>query len=160
MSEPLGPSDEPGDTRSRLLEHYRATRAALLAAIDGLTVAQLAEPSLDGWSVSDHLAHIAFWDELRTGEVERISAGYAPAWRLDDANDIALNAVAHHARRGLSPRQALWEVETSRARLLDAIARATQPGLDASRYGEAGLWSTHEEQHAGWIRRWRARHGI
>jgi hypothetical protein len=32
--------------------------------------------------------------------------------------------------------------------------------LDGSRYGEAGLRSTHEAQHAGWIKRWRGEKGL
>ena len=38
---------------------------------------------------------------------------------------------------------------------LEAIGAATERGLDPSLYGEAGLRSGHEAQHAGWIRRWR-----
>jgi hypothetical protein len=44
-------------------------------------------------------------------------------------------------------------------RLLAAIETATHRGLDASLYGEVALLSRHEEQHAGWIRRWRAERG-
>ena len=45
------------EDREALLAHYRRMRADLLAAIDGLTEAQMTEQSLDGWSVKDHLAH-------------------------------------------------------------------------------------------------------
>jgi hypothetical protein len=31
----------------------------LLAAITGLSGEEMTEPSLDGWSVKDHLAHLA-----------------------------------------------------------------------------------------------------
>jgi hypothetical protein len=41
-------------------------RDALLAAIHGLSDAQMTEPSLDGWSVKDHLAHLALWDDVTT----------------------------------------------------------------------------------------------
>lgn len=37
--------------------------------------------------------------------------------------------------------------------LNDAIAAATPRGLDGSLYGEAGLRSTHEAAHTGWIKR-------
>jgi hypothetical protein len=30
------------------------------------------EPTIDGWSVKDHLAHMAFWDDLRAADIERI----------------------------------------------------------------------------------------
>lgn len=53
------------EDRESLLQHYRDSRKALLAAIEGLDTAALSEPSLDGWSVKDHLFHIALWDEMR-----------------------------------------------------------------------------------------------
>lgn len=143
------------EDRDELLTHFKRTREELLAAIDGLTDVQMAERSLDGWSVADHLLHIATWDEIRASEVERISAGYESAWRLSEEQDEAYNALVYPARQGLSVAQAKWELETTRARLLAAIAGATERGLDGSLYGEAALRSTHEVEHAGWIRRWR-----
>ena len=144
------------EDRAALLGHYRKTRAELLAAIDGLNDELMSEPSLDGWSVKDHRLHLAAWDDLRAGEVARISAGHASAWRMAGEQEDAFNAVTYALRRGLSPHQALWELESSRQRLLDTIASATPRGLDASLYGEAALRSTHEAQHATWIKRWRA----
>ncbi len=145
--------------RDALLQHYRQTRAELLAAIDGLSDELLTEPSLDGWSVKDHLTHLAFWDDIRASEVERISAGHDSAWRTGE-QDEAANAVAYDLRRGLSLDQARWELATSRQRLLDAIASATERGLDASLYGDAGLHSGHEAQHTEWIARWRRERGV
>lgn len=148
------------EDRETLLAHYRRTREDLLAALEGLTDEQLSERSLDGWSVKDHLAHIAFWDEIRASEVLRISAGHESAWRMTDAQDELLNQLATELRLGWSPAQARWELAASRQRLLDAIAAATTRGLDALLYGEAALVSTHEVQHGGWIRRWRTERGI
>jgi hypothetical protein len=39
---------------------------------------------------------------------------------------------------------------------VDAIAGATPRGLDASLYGSSGLVSGHDQEHTGWIKRWRA----
>ena len=77
------------ENREGLLAHYRAMRAALLAAIDGLGDATLTEPSLDGWSVKNHLLHLAAWDEIRASEVERISAGFESAWRMTPEQEPA-----------------------------------------------------------------------
>lgn len=148
------------EDRQTLLEHYQRTREETLAALDGLTDEQLSERSLDGWSVKDHLAHIALWDEIRASEVLRISAGHESAWRMTDAQDLVLNDLATELRLGWSPTQAKWELAASRQRLLEAIAGASTRGLDATLYGEAALVSTHEVQHAGWIRRWRTERGI
>ena len=70
------------EDRDALLAHFHQMRAALLAAIEGLNDAQMVEPSLDGWSVKDHLAHLALWDDLRASEVERISAGHQTSWHM------------------------------------------------------------------------------
>ncbi|MFN8508885.1 MAG: DinB family protein [Dehalococcoidia bacterium] len=128
-------------------------RAALLAAIDGLTAEEMTAPVIDGWSVVDHLAHLAYWDELRASDVERISAGFKSAWRMEPGRDDALSAIVHASRHGMSPEQARWEIERTRARLIEALTLANDRALDPSHYGEAALHSQHEAQHAGWIRR-------
>ena len=92
-------------------------------------------------------------------EVARISAGHESAWRLTPEQEDGYNATGYELRRGLSLAQARWEIESSRERLLDAIA-ATTRGLDGALYGEAALRSTHEAQHTAWIRRWRSEKGI
>ena len=132
----------------------------MLATIDDLSDELMIEPSLDGWSVKDHLAHLALWDEVRAGEVARISAGHDSAWRTSGDQDDAYNALGYDMRRALSLGQIRWELETSRQRLLDAISSATARGLDGSLYGEAGLRSGHEAEHTGWIKRWRGERGV
>jgi hypothetical protein len=148
------------EDRDALLRHYRETREGLLAAIHGLTDAQMTDPSIDGWSVKDHLAHLALWDDVRASEVTRISTGHDSAWRITDEQAEAYNAIAYAARRDLPLAQVRWELATSRARLVDAIAAATPRGLDSSLYSETGLRSTHEAEHAGWIKRWRGERGL
>ncbi|MHB8577716.1 MAG: DinB family protein [Dehalococcoidia bacterium] len=147
------------EDREALLQHYRQMRADLLAAIDGLSDALLTERSLDGWSVKDHLAHIALWDELRASEVVRISAGHDSVWRMTGDQDAAYNGLAYDLRRALSLDQVRWELLTTAQRLLDAISSAGARGMDTSLYGEAGLVSRHEAAHTGWIKRWRGEKG-
>ena len=146
------------EDRDDLLRRYRESRARLLKAVDGLTDEQMSEPSLDGWAVKDHLAHLALWDDTRADEVARISAGHESAWKMTEAQDDEYNATGYELRRGMSAAQARWEFETSRQKLLDAIAAATPRGLEAARYGSAGLISGHADQHAEWIQRWRDEH--
>src|SRR5438309_10391498 len=116
------------EDRGTLLQHYREMRAELLAAIDGLSDELMTEPSLDGWSVKDHLAHLALWDDIRAGEVARISAGHDSAWRLSGEQDAAYNELGHVLRRALSLDQVRWELATSRQRLVDAISSANPRG--------------------------------
>ena len=132
----------------------------MAAAIGGLTDDQLSVPSLDGWPAKDHLQHLALWDEARVGEVARISAGHDSAFAMSEEQDLVYNDLGYELRRELSAAQARWEWAESLRRLLDAIAAATERGLDESLYGEAGLLSVHQSEHAGWIRAWREREGI
>lgn len=148
------------EDREELLQHYRQMREGLLSAIEGLSDELMTESSLDGWSVKDHLAHIALWDDVRASEVARISAGHDSAWRMTGEQDEAYGALGHDLRIALSLDQVRWELSTSRQRLLDAISLATERGLDGSLYGEAGLRSLHEAEHAGWIKRWRGEKGV
>ncbi len=148
------------EDRDALLRHYREMREDLLSAIEGLSDELMTERSLDGWSVKDHLAHLALWDDVRASEVVRISAGHESAWRMNGEQDAAHSTLGHDLRLNLSLDQVRWELAISRQRLLDAIASATPRGLDGSLYGEAGLHSTHEAQHTGWITRWRGERGV
>lgn len=148
------------ENKEALLEHYRRTRAELAAVIEGIPDDLMVERSLTGWSVQDHLAHLALWDDMRASEVTRISAGFESAWRMSGEQDEAYNAMSHDLRQDLSLAQVRWEFASSRQRLLDAIAAASPRGLDASLYGEAGLVSGHEEEHTGWVKRWRGEKGI
>ena len=147
------------ETREEAIERFRKMRAQLTASIDGLSDEQLTEPTVDGWSVKDSLAHIAFWDDLRADEVVRISAGHATALRMSGEQDAAANALAYDLRRGLSLEQVRWELQHSRQRLEDALAAASPRALDPSHYGEAGLLSTHDAIHAEFITNWRKRMG-
>ena len=148
------------EDREALLQYYRETRQDLLDAIDGLSDERMTEPSLDGWSVKDHLAHLALWDDVRASEIVRISAGHASAWRMTDDQDEAYDALGHDLRLPLSVDQVKWELATSRQRLLDAVSLATPRGLDTSLYGAAPLRNQHEAEHTGWIKRWRGERGF
>ena len=148
------------EDRQALPDHYRRMRQELLGAIDGLGNELMCERSLDGWSVKDHLAHLTLWDEIRVAEVLRISAGYESAWRMNGEQDATYSALGHALRSELSVEQVMWELENTRQRLLEAIASASERGLDGSLYGEAGLKSGHEAQHTEWIKRWRRERGV
>jgi hypothetical protein len=148
-------SSTPPLDKDALLAHFQASRESLLGAIGGLTESEMVARSLDGWSVKDHLAHIALWDDVRASEVLRVSAGFESAWKMTAGEDEAFNAIGYQLRQDLSLRQVLWELETSRQRLLAAIRAAAPRAFDQSLYGESPIYSTHENQHAGWIRAWR-----
>jgi hypothetical protein len=147
------------EDRADLLRHYGNKRAELLAVIDGLDDAALMERTIDGWSVKDHLLHIAYWDGLRAEDMRRISAGHETAWKLEGRDD-EVNAVVYDMRRDLSLEQARWEVAVTHEAVLSAIREMSERGLDGSLYGEMGLRGGHEAAHTAWIARWREGRGV
>ena len=141
-----------------LRAHYERVRAELLAAIDGLDDDALTEPTIDGWSVKDHMAHLSIWDEIRHAEIQRISEGGVSMWPMMTEEQVeTFNTLVTDLRRARSLADVEAEFHASRRRVLDAISAATDAGLEDSCYGEAGLRSTHDLAHADMIRRWRAR---
>lgn len=146
-------------TREEMIEHLLKVRAQFLSAIEGLSEEQMTEPSIDGWSVKDHIMHLAFWHELRASEVARISAGYAHAWPLTVDSQV-LNDIVQPARGGLSLEQALWEYHFALHRVIGLISTSSPSGLKAESYGEVGLRTTHDLAHADYIRTWRQTRGI
>lgn len=144
--------------REELTNAFRKSRAELETALEGLTEEEMLEPSIDGWSVKDHLAHISQWDEMRSVEISRISAGYPAAVPpMDDEQVDEFNNLHARLRRGWSLERVRGELEFTRSRVLEAIARSTEAGLDQSRYQEVGLegGAGHESEHAAVIRRWK-----
>lgn len=148
------------EDKDQLLQRYQDARRQLLAVLEGLNDEQLTERSLDGWSVKDHLAHLALWDDVRAGEVARISAGHTSAWRTTEEQDLAFNELSYALRADLPIDQVRWEFATSRQRLLDAIAAATPRAMDNSLYGTSSIVSSHEQEHTEWIKRWRTEKGF
>ena len=146
-------------TPHELRTQFQIARADLLAAIEGLTPAQLCEESLDGWSVKDHLMHLAAWDRVRAEEIERISAGFDSAWALTDPQEHDYNETMYAKHKNLSAEQALWELAESRKRLTAALESITERGLDSTHYRASGPAPRHEAEHTGWIRNWRQEKG-
>ena len=147
------------ENREALLDHYLHMRGEMLASIAELSDDMMIDPSIDGWSVKDHLAHLAIWDDIRASEIVRISAGQESAWRMTPDEDSIFNALFHTVRLKLSLQQVLWEYESSLQRVVSALQAASSRGLDESLYGESPPRTGHDAQHAGWILRWRSERG-
>jgi hypothetical protein len=143
-------------TQEEIIQHLRDIRVQFLNALEGLSEDQMIEPSIDGWSVKDHLSHLAFWHELRASEILRVTAGYDHAWPLS-LDSQAVNDIVQSARSHLSLAQALWEYDSAVQKAIDAVANADERGLTQANYGEVGLRPTHDLGHADFIRNWRKR---
>lgn len=143
-------------TRREILEWYAASRAGFMEAIAGLSDAEMTVREIDGWSVKDHVVHVAQWDEMRLFDMARINAGHVTGYSELHREEVRThNDLIWELRRDWSLEQALWELASTRERLLQQIAQLNSIGLDESRYGELALRTQHESEHAEVIRRWR-----
>ncbi len=72
MTDANVPQVEAADPKSKadLLARMHSARAALETVLAGLDEAALAAPGPEGWSVKDHLAHLAAWERKVLANLE------------------------------------------------------------------------------------------
>jgi hypothetical protein len=95
------------EERDALRPHYRQLGEDLLSAIRGLSDESMIDPSLAGWSVKDHLAHLALWDgsAARSSSVWADPAVQVLAGRVEAASCVRSGCHGARAcpRAGLAP---------------------------------------------------------
>jgi Mycothiol maleylpyruvate isomerase N-terminal domain len=89
--------------RAALLPRIQQERAALEETISQLTAAEMTKPGPNGgWSVKDHLAHLAIWEKgvaaLLEGRPRYAAMGFEEATYLHTDLD-GLNAIIHEHYR-------------------------------------------------------------
>ena len=153
--------------RVELLSRVEAARGELMTAIQGLTDEQMTTPALDGWSVKDHLAHIAAWDELRYYEVMRVVRGQPTIYHdmrdmRDDYEVQDINRAATYFRRNLAPDEVLQEMDFTRARILELLETVPEEKLSQAADGRVRIRraADHDLDHAAQIRAWPETEGI
>ena len=157
--------------RAELLERIQRTRAALERTIGQLSETQLAAPgAASGWSVKDHLAHLAVWEVSLTALLQR-RPRYA-AMEVDEATYLrgadAINEVVYQRNKDRSLAEVLAAFRQAHDQLLDALGGLTdadllktyshyqpdEPGEDS---GEpilkwvAGNTYEHYAEHHAWL---------
>ncbi len=157
-------------SKRELLEEVRASRAELLAALEGLSDDVLMRPGVEGiWSIKDILAHLVAWEaELVTALSRRLSPRYKDAPEILNIEDIdEWNAEQYHlnARKPVSiimadfhgvHKHLLGAIEKLDEKLLDDPLRFEWMEGEPLAYLvlESAVW--HEREHAQTIREWRA----
>lgn len=154
----------PPADMGELLQWIEREWVTLREKVLALPPERLTAPGNGGWSVLDHLIHLAFWEQLVVrsylgDEPEHAVLGVSEQeyQRLDEDGQ---NDVVYRRNRGRRPAEVLPEVWASHANTVDAIAafpfkRLSQP----RRPGEAHplsahvAWNTyiHYLEHADWL---------
>jgi uncharacterized protein (TIGR03083 family) len=160
--------DNESISQAELLERVEVGWAALQAFIARLSPDQLTQPTdAAGWTVKDHLMHLALWEESTLILVSKESrqAHFAVDDAVWNAGFDAINAALQQRYRDLPLDEVLAALESVHQRTLTKLAslsdddlsrpyRAYQPG---SEWDEpvidwiVGNTYEHYEEHLPWM---------
>ncbi len=159
------------NTKAEIVVRMEAARRALLATLGAQELAALVAPGPDGgWSVKDHIAHIAAWERylaaMLTGDDRWTEMGLTGAPTQVEEWQINKAIYEHNVDLSLAQVYARWDA--AHRTVLDALAGLTDADLllpfahyvpDATGDGatdpiygwiNGNTWG-HYEEHAGWI---------
>jgi uncharacterized protein (TIGR03083 family) len=130
----MGPDETQPQTTEKLLARIADGWAALNQRIAPLGSAQLTAPGPDGgWSVKDHLAHLATWEGMLVALLEGkpIHTAFGVSRAEYDALDStdALNAVIAGRNSGKSLDEVLRQREETHAQLVALIGALPDENL-------------------------------
>ena len=158
--------------KAELMERIHRTRSELEAAIDGASEARLTTPGgADGWSIKDHLAHVATWEKsllaLLEGRSRPAAVGVDAATYAATDTD-GLNAIIHERNKDRPLPDVLDDFRHTHERLLAVLAPLTDDDLhkpyshyqpndpphnpDPVVYWIAGNTYGHYEEHVAAVR--------
>lgn len=153
-------------TQAELLKAFKEARAAMEAALAGLSDEQLTQPGLEGeWAVQDVLSHLTAWEaELVTG-LAKVKSGQKPGktqWTMAEINAQNAKWYAENKDRPLERvradfhgvrKQTLRQIEA----LTDADVAQPRAFLDQGTIADWALtWVIeHETEHARHITEWK-----
>ncbi|MGE0540011.1 MAG: ClbS/DfsB family four-helix bundle protein [Dehalococcoidia bacterium] len=119
-------------SKSELLERIPPARQVLESLIDGLSEAQMVRTDGSGWSIKDHLAHLATWERmivahLRAGNDHEVVG-------LDDVSYAAagldeLNAMIEEQHKDQPLAEVLDDFHRSHAAIVAEISRLSDDDL-------------------------------
>ncbi|MDQ3657304.1 MAG: DinB family protein [Chloroflexota bacterium] len=124
-------ADDRPRTVEQLLDLITRERGALEQAVAGMGDDALVATS-GGWSVKDHLAHVAAWERRLVGEVQ--GDHHAARFGLDEAtfsatNTDSFNALLHARHRDDPPATVRTEFRASGEALRAAFAELSDADL-------------------------------
>jgi hypothetical protein len=158
-------------TRSnRELDRIDGSWTQLMALVEDLGPGGLAMAAADGWTVQDHLVHIAAWERSLLALLE--GRDRLAAMGIDEPADRDTDEINHAVRalhRGESTAASLAYVNQAHAQLMEALGRRNDADLQLGYIhyqpeaaGDpddgrpvigwvAGNTYEHYDEHSGWI---------
>jgi len=126
MDAPLDDYSRPPKDKGELLERIRREWNALDRATAGLSEERMSVPDEGGWSIKDHLAHLAAWERLmRLQYLQHVPAHEALG--VDEAsyrtlNENGINAILQKRNQDRPLEEVLTEHRRSHAEVLADLA--------------------------------------
>ncbi len=153
--------------KAELLRRIRVSRAALEKTLSNLNDAQMTTQGPRGaWSVKDHLAHLAIWEQMLI-EVIQARSGNAVV-QMDEQEFLAknldeLNAIIYRRNKDHSLEGVRRAFKESHQRILAALDELSDADLARPAFADdptarplldkiIGDTYAHYEEHRGWIR--------
>ena len=152
---------------AELIDRVQIEWAALEFVVAGLSLEQLVTPGPQGWSVKDHLVHIAEWEAATGAVLARRPQHEGFSLPADLPTDIdALNDVLYQRSRDVpidevqaKGRRVHAEIIAALGRLTDADMRLTVAEYGANPTDDRPLGRKiandtyfHYAEHVGWIK--------
>jgi carboxymethylenebutenolidase len=167
LAEQLGEKDEPlPRSTAELMARVEQGWSEIQQAVAGRRPEELERPGPDGWSVREHLAHVAFWERLMLlsyigGKPSTEVAGMDEA-TLESVDGV--NAIVAGRSRSRSLEEVLSESEQVHAAVVAELAGRPFETWMRPRFPDdpderplllwvAGNTYGHYGEHAGYIRR-------
>jgi uncharacterized damage-inducible protein DinB len=152
-------TDEPRDVTT-LVARIQDAYGTVERAAGGLSDEQLTAPGPDGgWSIKDHLAHLAAWRHSLIALLEGSDRGAAigldqqsagESINTDDVDDV--NAFLHRRNHDRTPEEVQADFRQAQERVLAILGRMTDADLEKpySHY-QPDAESTSDDPVVGWI---------
>jgi hypothetical protein len=169
------------DTLVTLLERREATEvAALLSAMNlargeleafiaGTASERMVGPRKNGWSIKDHLYHIATWDSYLIALLERQPRLPAVGIDSDPAGEYdGVNAIFFERGKDLPLSHVLGLFRSNRGRIIEQVQKLNDTDLERAAAdfqppepkrltGRLGEWiltitANHDRVHHGWMK--------
>jgi uncharacterized protein (TIGR03083 family) len=145
-------------SKAELLDRMRTARAELEQTLAGLDQAALTAPGPEGWSVKDHLAHLAAWGRQVLGSMDgrpshEVLGVEAEVYARGDYNEM--NALVRAQNESRSTPDVLAEFRRVHQTLVERVAALPEAELFGDDRGRLSNIESdsyeHDDEHREWI---------
>jgi hypothetical protein len=154
--------DSPPIDKADLLDRIQRAWSALMQTIEGLSPEQMDAPLAGGWSVKDHLAHLAAWEQFMLhyhlgGQPPHQAMGFDPA-TFKGLDEDGINALIYERSQDHTVEEILDNFKRSHSEVLATLEQmkfadlllprfAEDPSRDPVIYWVIGNTCDHYQEH-------------